>query len=96
MSIKIIGLIKLLDSSAFDEYRSQVGATIQRYQGTVLFRGALAATYWNELQAEQPDAMVEIEFPSADDAARWASSDEYRALLDARGRAMRLTLLGFA
>ncbi|MEY3633218.1 MAG: hypothetical protein RI937_1416, partial [Pseudomonadota bacterium] len=68
--MKVIGLIKILDAQAFDAYRSQVGATVERYSGKVIFRGHKQFMPWNELGCEDFDAFVELEFLSADDAHR--------------------------
>ena len=94
MSYRIIGLIKLCAPAAFEIYRSQVGATIAQYGGEVRQRGAVDAVLWNELGGGAPDAFVDIEFPSREDAQRWANSPEYQALLPVRGEAMQLLLIG--
>lgn len=93
MSVKIIGLIKVLDATAFDRYRAQVGATIALYKGQILLRGRVLATEWNELRCEEFDAVVELSFPSRDDAQAWVTSPEYLKLLEIRSKAMRLTLI---
>ena len=92
MSVKVVGLIKLLDRAALDEYRRQVGDTVASYRGRVAARGASQPFWWNELNCEEFDAFVELEFPTLEDARQWAASEDYRKLLDVRGRAMRLTL----
>ena len=92
--MKIIGLIKILDVKAFEIYRSQVGATVNSYGGTVVFRGTKTAMPWNELCCEDFDAFVELLFSDADRAQAWISSPEYAALLPVRSKAMRLTLFG--
>jgi uncharacterized protein (DUF1330 family) len=95
MTVKLIGLIKLIDPAALDEYRSQVGATVEKFGGRVTQRASVAKTFWNELggnEFEDLDAFVELEFSNLADAARWATSDDYRALLELRSRAMKLTL----
>ena len=45
MTTRIIGLIHLTDTQAFEQYRSQVGATVAAFGGTVSFRGAHLKTY---------------------------------------------------
>lgn len=92
--IKVIGLIALKDTAAFDQYRAQVGATVARYGGVVNFRGRLVATYWNELPCPDFNAFVELEFADLSAAQRWADSPEYQALVPIRQKAMDLTLLG--
>ena len=92
--IKVIGLIKILDASAFETYRSQVADTLVRYRGTVEFRGKKCFMRWNELGMEDFDAFVELSFPQQEDAERWAQSPEYAQLLAVRTQAMALTLFG--
>ncbi|NDF99702.1 MAG: DUF1330 domain-containing protein [Chitinophagia bacterium] len=94
MSMKVIGLIKILDLDAFEAYRSQVGDTVARYSGSVEFRGEKKFMPWNELGCQDFDACVILSFPTPDLAQRWAVSPEYASLLSVRGRAMTLTLFG--
>ena len=94
--MKIIGLIKVLDLEAFEVYRAQVGATVNSYGGKVEFRGAKTLMPWNELNCEDFDAFVELQFSDADGANAWVVSPEYAALLPVRSKAMRLTLFGVA
>ena len=92
MTTKVIGLIRLTDPAAFEIYRSQVGATVEKYRGKVAFRGQPLPAFWNELGCEEFDAYVELDFPCPEDAQAWASSPEYNELLAVRSQAMRLTL----
>ena len=95
MTVKLIGLIKLIEPTAFEEYRSQVGATVEKFGGRVTQRASVTQTFWNELGSDEfegPDAFVELEFANLADAARWATSDDYGELLAVRSRAMKLTL----
>lgn len=92
MTIKIVGLIRLKDPAAFEIYKSQVGATVESYNGTVTARGSLAKTYWNELPCGDFNAFVELCFPSSEDADRWATSPEYNSIVAIRQKAMDLTL----
>ena len=92
MTTKIIGLIRLQDPSAFEIYRSQVGATVERYNGSVVARGTCDKVYWNELACGEFDAFVELSFPTANDADHWANSPEYQAIIPIRTKAIALTL----
>ena len=92
MPIKVIGLIQLLDAEAFEIYRSQVGATVEKFGGTIAFRGNHLDTFWNELGCGSFNACVELEFPSRDVAVEWAASDDYQRLLPVRNKAMAVTL----
>jgi uncharacterized protein (DUF1330 family) len=92
MTVKIIGLIRLKDPAAFEIYRSQVGATVEKYQGSVVARGTVGKTYWNELPCGEFTAFVELQFPSEAEADRWVVSAEYKALVPVRAHAIDLTL----
>ena len=91
MPTKIIGLIRLKDQTAFEIYRSQVGATVERYNGTVVARGCCDKLYWNELACDNFNAFVELHFPTPADADHWANSPEYQAIVSVRRHAMDLT-----
>lgn len=92
MTVRVIGLIRLKDEQAFAEYRDQVVQTIEQYGGTIGFRGSTRQWFWNELQAPEFDAVVELEFPDEASAQDWAKSPEYTSLLDVRSQAMSLSL----
>ena len=92
MAVKIIGMIRLKDAQAFEVYRSKVGATVELYGGTIAARGTVDKTYWNELPCGEFGAFVELNFPSAEHADRWAASPEYQAIVSVRQDAMDLTL----
>lgn len=93
MTVKIIGLIRLKDLTAFDLYRSKVGDTVERYKGSIVARGLADKTYWNELPCGEFNAFVQLSFPSAEDADCWARSPEYQELLPVRSLAMDLSLI---
>ena len=92
MSVKVIGLIRLKDSVAFSEYKSEVGATVALYGGVISDRGSLEKVYWDELAAGHFDAYVELSFPTAETADAWASSPEYQSILAVRKVALDITL----
>jgi uncharacterized protein (DUF1330 family) len=92
MAVTVLGLIELKDPSAFDEYRKQVGATVEQYGGRITQRGVRGDVFWNELECKPFSTYVQLEFPAAIDAQRWAASAEYQALLPIRNQAMQLTL----
>lgn len=93
MACKIIGLIRLKDHQAFEEYRNRVGETVSLYGGRVCARASFDQFHWNELGCPPFDALVELEFADPGQAKRWADSPEYQALLGVRQKAMDLTLL---
>jgi uncharacterized protein (DUF1330 family) len=90
--VKVIGLIELMDQGAFEEYRSQVGSTVELYKGSIKNRGSIGELFWNELHCGQFSAFVELEFPCLEDAHAWAASPEYQSLVPIRSKAMKLTL----
>jgi len=92
MSVHVIGIFKIQSPIDFDDYRAQVGATIELYGGTLIRRGVCENPFWNQLNAATFDTFVELSFSSLEDAKRWANSPEYSALLPVRERAMQLTL----
>ena len=84
--------MELMDQKAFEQYRSQVGKTVELYKGAIKNRGEIAELFWNELGSSAFRAFVELEFPNAQDAHRWANSPEYQSLVPIRSKAMKLTL----
>jgi hypothetical protein len=94
MSIKVIGLIQLMDQNAFEQYRNQVSQTVELYRGSVKARGTLTEVFWNELNCAPFSTFVEIHFHNPEDAHTWAYSPEYQALVATRNKAMKLTLFG--
>ena len=92
MAVQVLGLIELQDPLAFEEYRKQVSATVEQYSGRITPRGVRGDIFWNELECKPFSAYVQLEFPTANDAQRWAASPEYLALVAIRNRAMQLTL----
>lgn len=74
MSAYIIAEVKVHDAELYEEYRSRVQPTVEKYGGRFLVRGGktdLIEGDWN------PPRLVVLEFPSADDARAWWSSAEY-------------------
>jgi uncharacterized protein (DUF1330 family) len=96
MTIKVLGLIELQDQSAFEQYRAQVGQTVELYQGSIQARGTVTELFWNELDCAAFSAFVELHFPTQALAHAWAHSPEYQSLIAIRNQAMKLTLFGVA
>lgn len=74
MSAYIVVEIMIHDARLYEEYKSQVMPTIEKYGGRLLVAGGrteLLEGDWN------PPRFVIIEFPSADTARAWWSSPEY-------------------
>ena len=94
--VKVIGLMELMDQSAFEQYRSQVSQTVELYKGSIKNRGSVAGLFWNELGIAPFSTFVELEFPEIQDAHAWANSPEYQTLVPIRSKAMKLTLFSIA
>ena len=92
MTVKVIGLIELTDQNAFEQYRKQVGQTVELYKGSILHRGSVTEVFWNELNCAKFSSFVELSFPNQEDAHAWAHSPEYQTLVAIRNKAMKLTL----
>lgn len=74
MSAYIIAEVKVHDAKLYEEYKSQVQATLDAYGGQFRVRGGkteLLEGDWN------PPRLVVLEFPSMDNARAWWSSTEY-------------------
>jgi uncharacterized protein (DUF1330 family) len=75
MAAYILADVEVTDPAAFDEYRKQVPATIEKYGGKFCVRGGKIET----LEGAWPTKrLVVIEFPSVEQAKRWYDSPEYR------------------
>ena len=94
--VKVIGLMELVDQNAFEQYRSQVGQTVELYKGAIKNRGSITELFWNELGCAPFNTFVELEFPSTQDAHAWTNSPEYQSLVPIRSKAMKLTLFSVA
>jgi uncharacterized protein (DUF1330 family) len=86
----VIAEVEVTDPAGFEEYRKQVSATIQKYGGRYVVRGAACQL----LEGDRPPArFVVIEFSSAEQARRWYDSEEYRGPKALRMKTARSRLL---
>jgi len=86
MSAYVIGEIEVTDSAAYDDYRKQVLATIEKYGGRFAVRGGAVEPLeggWS------PKRIVVVQFPSMDQARKWYRSAEYAPLIELRQKASR-------
>ena len=86
MSAYVIGEIDVTDPTAYDDYRKQVLATIEKYGGRFAVRGGAVEPLeggWN------PKRIVVVQFPSIDQARKWYRSPEYAPLIELRQKASR-------
>jgi uncharacterized protein (DUF1330 family) len=86
MSAYVIVDLDVHDAGAFEEYRKQVPAVIERYGGRYLARGGRSEAVEGDWQ---PRRVVLLEFPSWDRAMEFYRSPEYRPLRDLRLRSAR-------
>jgi uncharacterized protein (DUF1330 family) len=80
----VIADIEVHDAEAYREYVALVPGTVEPFGGRFIVRGGDHETFEGEWR---PARLVVIEFPSADHARRWYSSDAYAAALAIRQRA---------
>ena len=90
MSAICVGTIRVKNASAWEQYRSRVGATISQYGGEILFRGSAERCYPG---ATPNDAVVALKFIDLAAANRWHDSPEYQALVPIRKVAAEVTLV---
>ena len=86
MSAYVIGEIDVTDPAAYDDYRKQVLATIEKYGGRFAVRGGAVEPLeggWN------PKRIVVVQFPSIDQARKWYHSPEYAPLIKLRQKASK-------
>jgi uncharacterized protein (DUF1330 family) len=77
----VIGEVAVSNPTAYEEYRRQVLATIEKYGGRFLVRGGKA----EGLEGSAPAGRIVIlEFPSFDQAEKWYRSEEYAPLIRMR------------
>jgi uncharacterized protein (DUF1330 family) len=75
MAAYVVVDLEITDPAAFEEYRKQVPATIEKYGGRFLVRGGAVQSLEGDWR---PKRMVVLEFPSVEQARRWYDSEEYR------------------
>jgi len=86
MPAYIIADIQVTDPASYDRYRPLAAASIARSGGRFVVRGGTVDLLEG---APEPERIVVIEFPDADTARRWYSSEEYQKALKVRQSASR-------
>lgn len=81
MAAYVIADVRVTDPVAYDEYKRQVGATLERYGGRFLVRGGKVQTLEG---AWEPQRIALLEFESVEQARAWYDSPEYRPLIALR------------
>jgi uncharacterized protein (DUF1330 family) len=83
MAAYVIADVHIKDPERYQNYRTMVPASLEKYGGKFLVRGGKP----DKLEgSREPGRVVVLEFPSVEHARRWYDSPEYR---DAR--ALRLS-----
>lgn len=86
MSAYVLGEIEVTDPAAYEQYRRQVLATIEKFSGRFLVRGG----HVEPLEGNwSPKRMVILEFPGMEQALKWYRSPEYAPLIRLRQSASR-------
>lgn len=88
----VIGHITVKNPLLWNQYRSQVPATLAPWGATLVFRGKKLAVLGGE---HAHDDTVVIRFPDATAAAGWFASAAYQALIPLRTQAAELDLVSF-
>lgn len=91
MSAYVISEVDVLDEELADTYRTLAEASIRRYGGRYIVRGAVPEA----LEGTWPSShrVVIVEFPDADRAKEWYASSEYADALAVRKTALERRLL---
>jgi uncharacterized protein (DUF1330 family) len=90
MAAYVIGEIDVTDPATYDDYRKQVGATVEKFGGRFVVRGGSVQTLEG---AWAPKRIVVLEFPSMAQAQKWYRSPEYAPLIKLRQKAARGRLI---
>jgi uncharacterized protein (DUF1330 family) len=85
-----IAEVDITDPALFEQYRSQVVPTIEKYGGRVLVRGGPSETREGDWR---PRRLVVVEFESVARAREWYESPEYAPLIELRKRAAKTQLV---
>ena len=90
MSAYVVVDVEVTDPAGFEEYRSQVPASIARYGGRYIVRGGQTRTLEGSWA---PKRVVILEFPDRAAAKAWWSSQEYAAAKALRQRCARTEII---
>ncbi len=88
----LIGHITIIDTEKWLEYCSKLPATIEPWDGELVFRGKLASVFSGK--HEYNDTVV-IRFPDIKALNNWHSSPEYQSLIVLRQEAADVELLAY-
>lgn len=86
MAAYVIANVEITDPEAYERYRRDVPATIEKYGGRFMVRGGATEVLEGSFV---PKRIVVLEFASVERAKAWYHSPEYRPLLAMRQSASR-------
>ena len=90
MSAYVIVGVDVTDPKAYTEYAREVPATLEPFGGRFVVRGG---AYEVIEGAFEPDRIVVLEFPDAEQAHAWHGSPAYQAILPIRQRNAKTSFL---
>lgn len=88
----LIGQITIKDRNKWAEYRSQVTATLEPWDGNLVFRGKLSSVLSG---SNQHSDTVVIRFPSLKQLEDWHASPQYQSIIPLRQQAADMNLLAY-
>ncbi|MFG3117535.1 DUF1330 domain-containing protein [Streptomyces sp. NPDC048197] len=91
MPVYVISEVDVLDEELAYVYRKLAEASIRRYGGRYIVRGAVPEVLEGSWPSSQ--RVVVVEFPDADRAEEWYASSEYADALEVRKTALERRLL---
>ncbi len=90
MAAYVIVDVEVTNQEAYEEYRRQVPATLEKYGGRFAVRGGRYETLEGSWQ---PQRIVVLEFPDFERAKQWHASPEYQAIIPLRTKNARTNFL---
>jgi uncharacterized protein (DUF1330 family) len=84
MPAYIVGDVTVTDPDRYKDYTAHTESTLEPFGGRFIVRGGASETLEGEWK---PGRLVVIEFPDADAARGWYSSERYREILPIRHEA---------
>ena len=90
MAAYVIVDVEVTNQEAYEEYRRQVPATLEKYGGRFAVRGGRYETLEGSWQ---PQRIVVLQFPDFDRAKEWHGSPEYQAIIPLRTKNARTNFL---
>ena len=90
MAAYVIVHNEILDATVFEEFRRQVGGTIEASGGRYLVRGGNTHVMEGEWV---PERIIIVEFDSTERAKAWLNSPEYLAIREIRAKSAKASVV---